>query len=134
MNENITIRNTDKIVTGNTELVELFNSLYINLVEKTQEILQEIERNPELKYNNQSVAKSIAKCESHSSIVNIKNSTTNKEHLDIPAAITDVINKIIEELNWKKGTGPNKVLPKSFQQMLLASHLTNIIRILQNIF
>lgn len=52
MNENITIRNTDKIVTGNTELVELFNSLYINLVEKTLEILQEIERNPELKYNN----------------------------------------------------------------------------------
>lgn len=99
MNENITIRNTDKIVTGNTELVELFNSLYINLVEKTLEILQEIERNPELKYNNQFVAKSIAKCESHSSIVNIKNSTTNKEHLDIPAAITDVINKIIEELN-----------------------------------
>ena len=34
MNENITIRNTDKIVTGNTELVELFNSLYINLVKK----------------------------------------------------------------------------------------------------
>lgn len=98
MNANITIRNTEKIVTGNTELVELFNSLYINLVEK-MEIPQEIERNPELKYNNQSVAKSIAKCESHSSIVNIKNSTTNKEHLDIPAAITDVINKIIEELN-----------------------------------
>ena len=52
----------------------------------------------------------IAKYESHSSIVNIKNSTTNKEHLDIPAAITDVT--IIEELNPKNATGPDKIPPK----------------------
>ena len=62
VNENITIRNKDKIlkiVTDKTKLLELFNSHYINRIEKTSAMWPEIEGNPKLKNNDQSNIKSI---------------------------------------------------------------------------
>ena len=62
VNENITIRNKDKIlkiVRDKTKLLELFNSHYINRIEKTSAMWPEIEGNPKLKNNDQSNIKSI---------------------------------------------------------------------------
>ena len=62
VNENITIRNKDKIlkiVTDKTKLVELFRSHYINRIEKTSAMWPEIEGKPELKNNDQSNIKTI---------------------------------------------------------------------------
>ena len=72
VNENIAIRNSDKIVTYKIELVELFDSHYISIVEKRSGIPPEIEGIPELEnYDQFTVKYIIAKHESHSSIVNI---------------------------------------------------------------
>ena len=51
-NEAIAIENKGKIVTDKSKLVNLFNSHYVNIVEKTSGCPREIEGNPVNKTNN----------------------------------------------------------------------------------
>ena len=52
-NETIAIENKGKIVTDKSELVNLFNSYYVNIVEKMSGCPPEIEGNPEIKLMSQ---------------------------------------------------------------------------------
>ena len=111
-NETIAIGNQGKIVTDKSKLANLFNSYYVNIVEKTSGCPPEIEGNSENKTNDIATVQSIIpKYETHIfSILNIKGKNTAKNTFDIPAATSRQINKIIKELNQKK------------QQDLMRSH------------
>ena len=105
-NETIAIENKGKIVTDKSKLANLFNSHYINIVEKTSGCPPEIEGNPENKTNDKATVQSIIrKYQTHPSILNIKSKNTVKNTFDIPAATSEQINKIIKELNAKKQQG-----------------------------
>ena len=112
-NDNIVIKNNDEIITNKNEIVELFNSHYVNIVEKTSGFPPETEGNPEVQENDAATVKSIIdKYQNHSSILNIKNNIKTDKTFDIPHATTEQINKIIKNLNPKKATGPDKIPPK----------------------
>ena len=105
-NETIAIENKGKIVTDESKLLNLFNSHYVNIVEKTSGCPSEIEGNPENRTNYIATVQSIIqKYETHSIILNIKSKSTVKNTFDILAATAEKINKIIKKLNTKKATG-----------------------------
>ena len=109
-NETIAIENKGKIVTDKSKLVNLFNSHYINIVEKTSGFPPEIEGNPENKTNDIATVQSIIqKYQKHPSILNIRSKNTVKNIFDIPAATSEQINKIIKKLNAKKATEHDKI-------------------------
>ena len=58
-NDNIVIKNNDEIITNKNEIVELFNSHYVNIVEKTSGFPPETEGNPENQENDAATVKSI---------------------------------------------------------------------------
>ena len=128
-NETIAIENKGKIVTDKSKLVNLFNSHYINIVEKTSGCPPEIEGNPENKTNDITTVQSITWYQTHPSILNFKSKNTVKKTFDIPTASSEQINKIIKELNAKKATGPDKIPPKTFRlsAKIINPYLTNII-------
>ena len=89
-NETIAIENKGKIVTDKSKLVNLFNSHYVNIVEKTSGCPPEIEGNPENKTNDKATVQSIIrKYQTHPSILNIKSKNTVKNTFDIPAATSE---------------------------------------------
>ena len=129
-NETIVIENKGKIVTGKSKLVNLFNSHYINIVQKTSGCPPEIENNPENKTNDIATVQAIIrKYQTHPSILNIKIKNIVKNTFVIPATTSDQINKIKKEVNAKKTTGPDKIPPKivRLSANIIDSHLTNII-------
>ena len=129
-NKTTAIENKGKIVTDKSKLVNLFNSHYINIVEKTLGCPPETEGNPENKTNDIATVQSITpKYQTHPSILNFKSKNTVKKTFDIPTATSEQINKIIKELNAKKATGPDKIPPKTFRLSanIINSYLTNII-------
>ena len=102
-NETIAIENKGKIVTDKSKLVNLFNSHYINIVEKTSGCAPEIEGNPENKTIDIATVQSIIrKYQTHTSILNIESKNTVKYTFDTPAATSEQINKIIKELIARK--------------------------------
>ena len=129
-NETIAIENKGKIATDKSKLVNLFNSHYGNIVQKTSGCSPEIEGNSENKTNDIATAQSIIrKYQTYPSILNIKSKNTVKNTFDNPAAATsEQINKIIKDANAKKSTGPDKVPPKivRLSANIIDSHLTNI--------
>ena len=83
-NETIAIENKGKIVTDKSKLVNLFNSHYVNIVEKTSGCPPEIEGNPENKTNDIATVQSIIwKYQTHHSILNVKSENTVKNRFDI---------------------------------------------------
>ena len=102
-NETIAIENKGKIVTDKSKLVNLFNSHYINIVEKTSGCAPEIEGKPENKTIDIATVQSIIrKYQTHTSILNIESKNTVKYTFDTPAATSEQINKIIKELIARK--------------------------------
>ena len=75
--------------------MDLFNSHYINIVQKTSGCPPEIESNPEYKTNDISTVQSIIrKYQAHPSILNIKSNNIVKNTLDIPAATSEQIKEL----------------------------------------
>ena len=86
-NEIIAIENKGKIVTDKSKLVNLFNSHYVNIVEKTSGFPPEIKGNLENKTDDIATVQSIIwKYQTHPSILNIKSKNTVKNTFDIQAA------------------------------------------------
>ena len=105
-----------KVVIDKSKLVNLFNSHYINIAEKTSFCPPEIEVNPENKTNDKATVQSIIlKYQRHPSILNIKSTDTAKNTFDISAATSRQVNKIIKRLNAKKAKGRDKNPFKSSQ-------------------
>ena len=138
-NENITIKHKDKIVTDNSKLAHLFNNHSINIVKSSSGMPPENIGNLECKSDDHlTVAKIIKHYKNHPSIETINKICTKKENFDIPTATTEEINKILKELDPKKATYLDKILPKiaKMSANVIDSHLANIINndITKNVF
>ena len=118
------------MVAEKTNLANLFNLHYINIVENTSGVPPVIQGNPNNPNEDNTTVKNIIKqYENHSSIINIKNNIDSPStRFDVPAAKIEDINKIIKNINPKKATGPDKIPPKIVRLSAnIDSHLMNII-------
>ena len=119
------------MVTNQTKLANLFKLHYINIVEKTSGVPPVIQGNPSNPNEDNTTVRNIIKqSENHSSIINIKNHIDSPAiRFGIPAAKIEDINKIIKNINPKKATCSDKILPKlvRLSANIIDSHLMNII-------
>ena len=129
--ENITIKNKGKLISDNLKLTETFNTHYINIVENSSGIPPYTTGNPDNPLEDSNTVKNIIEeYENHPSIINIWNQTNlNVNTFDFPHAIAEEINKIIEDINPKEATGPDKIPPKiiKLSANTTDSHFTNLI-------
>ena len=125
INENITIKHKDKIVTDNSKLAHLFNNHYINIVDSTSGMPPKNNGNPECKSDDHLLQKPL---KNHPSIETLNKICNKKENFDIPTA-TEEINKIIKELDPKKATSLDKTPPKIVKMSanVIDLHLAKII-------
>ena len=110
-NDFISIRNGDTFIDKESKLVEMFNSHYINIVEKTSGVPPEnyvIDTN-----NTQEIIEGIIrKKERHPSILKIKNNFVSSINFDFPKAEVADINALLKQTDPKKATGPDTIPPK----------------------
>ena len=95
--------------------------------------------NPECKSDyHLTVEKIIKHYKNHPNIETINKICNKKDNFDIPTTTTGEINKIIKELDPRKATGLDKILPKIVKMSanVIDSHLANIINndITKNLF
>ena len=129
--EDITIKNNEELVTDKSELAEIFNTHYINIVEKSSGIGPSVIGNPNDSLEDSKTVKTIIEeYKNHPSIINIKKQVPhNIEMFHFQKPTVGEINKIIKSINPKKATGPDKIPPKivKLSANVIDSHYTNII-------
>ena len=129
-NENIAIKCNEEIISDTTKLAGIFNTHYINIVQKSSGTTPNIKGNPENPLEDSITVKNLFnEYENHPSIINIKNQNLAKRFYETDFATTNQINKIIKEVDPKIATGPDKIPPKiiKLSANVIDSHLTNII-------
>ena len=79
--------------------------------------------------NFEAVLKIIKRYEKHQSILEIRKNMKLTETFKIPKAEVSDINKLLRNINIKKATGPDTILPKlvKLSASIADSHLCNII-------
>ena len=89
----------------------MFNSHYINIVEKTSGVSPE---NSVVDTNNtrETIERIIRKYERHPSMLKIKNTFVSSVTFDFPKAKVVDINAFHKETDSKKATGPDTIPPK----------------------
>ena len=106
----------------------MFNSHYINIVEKTSGVPSE---NYVIDTNNtrEIIEGIIRKYERHPSILKIKNNFVSSITFDFPKAEVADINALLKQTDPKKATGPDTIPPKLVKMSanLIEKHLCNII-------
>ena len=127
-NDFISIRNGDVFIDKESKLVEMFNSHYINIVEKTSGVPSE---NYVIDTNNtrEIIEGIIRKYERHPSILKIKNNFVSSINFDFPKAEVADINALLKQTDPKKATGPDTIPPKLVKMSanVIDKHLCNII-------
>ena len=130
-NDSIVIEQNNKLITDDRQLTELFNSHYINIVEKSSGNKPSSIGFPENSLNDElTVSKIIDKYKDHPSIKAIsRNFLNNNQSFYLPEATVPEINKIIKNLNTKKANGPDKIPLKviKLSASIIDSYLTNIV-------
>ena len=125
-----------RFIDNGMELVEMFHSHYINIVENMTGIPPDISPLHDLQENDVYCAKQIIKkFENHPSIVEIKKNINIVEKFTIKEATVSDINTLLKSVNTKKATGPDNIPPKlvKLSANVIDSHLCNIInKSLQN--
>ena len=126
-NKDIALHIGDKTVTDCNELAKEFNQYYINIVQNTSgKATIKLQDS-----NNKDPVETIIKTYEHHHSIKLIKKHIQKENneFNIKAANVGQINKIIEGLNLKKATGPNKIPVKIVKQAVsvIDSYLTNII-------
>ena len=130
-NELVSIKTND-CIKSESVLVEMFNNHYINIVEKTSDIVPESLGDSSLPENDEETVNKILKhYENHPSVSKIKCNQNETLNFDFPTAKVEDINKIIKSLNPRKATGPDGIPVKILKiaRNVIDSHLTNIINI-----
>ena len=126
-NDFITIKDGNKFVSDEKQLVEMFNNHFINIVEETSGVP------PENSFENfddaEAVNRIIKKFNNHPSIIQIKNKLNLSEKFEIPKAEVSDINSLLKRINIKKATGPDTIPPKLVKMSadIIDTHLCNII-------
>ena len=126
----ISIKKDNQFIDNEIELVEMFNSHYINIVENMTGIPPDISPLYDLQENDVYCVKQIIKkFENHPSIVEIKKNINIVEKFTIKEATVSDINTLLKSVNTKKATGPDNIPPKlvKLSANVIDSHLCNII-------
>ena len=127
-NDFISIRNGYAFIDKESELVEMFHSHYINIVEKTSCVPPE---NYLIDTNNirEIIEGIIRKYERHQSILKIKNNFVSSVTSDFPKAEVVDINALLKHTDPKKATGPDSIPQKLIKMFanVIDKHLRNII-------
>ena len=130
-NDYISIKDGDRFIDDEKELVELFNTHYINIVEKVSGIPPEDSLNSlESKNDRKAIEIIFEKFKNHPSILEInKKSTENITKFELPKAEVKDINKLLKSLDSKKATGPDCIPPKivKLSANVVDTHICNII-------
>ena len=129
------ILNEDGIlVSSEKELVEIFNSHYVKIVENTTGTPpSSIETGWDENHNKESlkpiIAKILEKFKNHPSIKSIEEHNPQIEEFKIPLANKADINKLIKNINTKKSPGPDLILPSLVKMSadIIDEPLSNII-------
>ena len=123
----ISIKKDNQFIDNEMELVEMFNSHYINVVENMTGIPPDISPLYDLQKNDGYCVKQIIKkFENHPSILEIKKNINIVEKFTIKEATVSDINTLLKSVNTKKATGPDNIPPK-LSANVIDSHLCNII-------
>ena len=109
----IILEENGKQISDESELVEIFNDHYVNIVEKTM-------GNPPVSLGNSSdpgldrdtVSLIIDKFSDHVAVTKIRENYRINEKFSLPIASQDEINKILKSIDTSKSTGPDKIPPK----------------------
>ena len=108
----ISIKKDNQFIDNEIELVEMFNSHYINIVENMTGISPDISSLYDLQENDGYCVKQIIKkFENHPSIVEIKKNINIVEKITIKEATVSNINILLKFVNTKKATGPDNIPP-----------------------
>ena len=113
-----------------TELVELFNGHYINIVEKPSgKKPLSLGNSSDASQDEMTVKEIISIHSNHPSIRKIKNLCVPKNTFDLPSASTSDISKIIKSSNVNKAKGPDGIFAKfvKISANIIDCHLANII-------
>ena len=113
-----------------TELVELFNGHYINIVEKSSgKKPLSLGNSSDASQDEMTVNEIISAYSNHPSIRKIKNLCVPEKTFHLPYASTSDINKIIKSLNVNKAKDPDGISAKFFKMSanVIDCHLANII-------
>ena len=112
----ISIKKDNQFIDNEIELVEMFNSHYINVVENMTGIPPDISPLYDLQKNDGYCVKQIIKkFENHPSIVEIKKNINMVEKFTIKEATVSDINTLLKSVNTKKATGPDNIPPQISQ-------------------
>ena len=102
-----------KIITNETELVEVFNNHWINIVEKSSgKKSRHVARDNNIE--NKRIAIQVIKkyFENHPSIKQIQENFQHQHIPSIPCTTTEEVKELLKEVNAKKASGFDKILPK----------------------
>ena len=107
-NDFISIRNGDAFINNESKLVEMFNSHYINIVEKTTGVPP---KNYVIDTNNtrETIEGIIKKYEKHPSILEIKNNFVSSIIFDFHKDEVADINALLKQTDPKRATEPDLV-------------------------
>ena len=127
-NDFISIKEGEKFIDNENDLVEMFNTHYINIVEKTSGSPPEASFS-DISDQKEVIEKIIKKYEKHPSILKIKKKLNIFERFDLPKATVKDINKLIKQIDIKKATGPDTIPPKLVKMSanIIDKHLCNLI-------
>ena len=126
----ISIKKENNFIENEEELVEMFNSHYINIVENLTGIAPTINPLYDFPENDFYAVRNIIKqYENHPSIVEINKHVNITEKFEIKEATVPEINKLLKSINVKKATGPDSIPPKlaKLSANIADSHLCNVI-------
>ena len=126
----ISINDKGKIVNNEVKLVELFNSYFINAVEKiTGKTPTSLRDSSNQQNDTNNVKKIISEYKNHPSVVTIKETYKHFGNFNLPKANPKDINKMVKSLNSKKATGPDKIPPKlvKLAANIIDRHICNIL-------
>ena len=119
-NNDIMLRDDEKMITDEKKLVQLFNDHYINIVERSCGFKPEkVEFDIGSSNKNEVLSSILEKYRNHTSIVKIlKNKNLQSSSISIPSSswgskiTTEEINTILKSLNSKEASGIDKILTK----------------------
>lgn len=127
-NDCISIKKGENFVDDEKELVEMFNTHYINIVEKTSGIPPE-NFFLDTADKTEIIEGIVKKYENHPSILEIKKNFDSSKKFEFPKAKVEDINTLLKQTNIKKATGPDTIPPKltRLSANVIDSHLCNVI-------
>ena len=125
----VSIKTEDEI-RDEKNLVEMFNSDYINIVETLSGFVPKSIGNKSSPNHDKCTLQNIVQCyKNHSSIIKTKKSFKNLAQFDFTKPAVEDISLTINSLNPRKATGPYCIPLKfiKFSSYVIDSHLCNII-------